>query len=275
VSVFVQGVRILSLLAVICAGDYATANPNQPLRMLDALRDNGRLDQPVSGDDEWGGGHTRSEVGLFGASPAPQRQHARLPREPFGLQSTFLLPSEASEMSAKWIEVQSRIGAEAKVLAACRSGSGACSLAARRFLSIVELGRGRQGRARFGEINRAINLSIRPVSDWVQYGVADYWSAPLATFSAGAGDCEDYAIAKYVALSESGVALSDLRLVIVHDMKRHNTHAVVAVRHDRQWLILDNRTLIMVSADQARHYSPMLVLDQHGVTTPGVVGLRR
>jgi hypothetical protein len=39
-------------------------------------------------------------------------------------------------------------------------------------------------------------------------------------------------------------------------------------------LILDNRTLVMVSADHARHYSPMLVLDQHGVRTPGMVGFR-
>ena len=59
--------------------------------------------------------------------------------------------------------------------------------------------RQRAGRARLGEINRAVNLSIRATSDLSQYGVADFWSAPLATIEKGAGECEDYAILKYLA----------------------------------------------------------------------------
>jgi predicted transglutaminase-like cysteine proteinase len=127
-------------------------------------------------------------------------------------------------------------------------------------LDIIRLGQQRQGRARLGEINRAVNLSIRPMSDWDQYGVADFWSAPLATLGTGAGDCEDYAIVKYVALRESGIIPHDLRLVIVHDFKQKTDHAVVAVRHEEQWLLLDNRTLIMVNAADARHYYPLFVL---------------
>ena len=33
----------------------------------------------------------------------------------------------------------------------------------------------------------------------------------------GTGDCEDYAVARYVALREAGVTDDDLRLMIVHD----------------------------------------------------------
>jgi hypothetical protein len=40
--------------------------------------------------------------------------------------------------------------------------------------------------------------------------------------------------------------LGRVRLVIVRDLKTLRVHAVTAVRHDHQWLILDNRTLIMV-----------------------------
>ena len=47
-------------------------------------------------------------------------------------------------------------------------------------------------------------MAIRYVSDYAQHGEADRWSAPLATFATGKGDCEDYAIAKYVALREAG-----------------------------------------------------------------------
>jgi predicted transglutaminase-like cysteine proteinase len=150
---------------------------------------------------------------------------------------------------------------EYETLTACRSDGKGCPQGAREFLNIVELGRQRQGRARLGAVNRAVNLSMRPVSDWVQYGVEDFWSAPFATIARGAGDCEDYAILKYVALREPGIVPDDLRLVIVSDVKRSSIHAVVAARLDDEWLILDNRTLIMVNAIEARPYQPLFVLD--------------
>ena len=51
-------------------------------------------------------------------------------------------------------------------------------------------------------------------------------------FASNAGDCEDYAIAKYVALQEIGIAAADLRLVVVHDEATKQDHAVAAVRYD-------------------------------------------
>jgi predicted transglutaminase-like cysteine proteinase len=138
-----------------------------------------------------------------------QQRTIKLSKPP-GLQATG---DPAAEISAKWADLQSRIQSEEATLAACRAGSIDCPAAARRLLHIVELGRQRQGLARLGEINRAVNLSIRPVSDWVQYGVADFWAAPLDTLSSGAGDCKDYAIVKYVALREAGIAPDDLRII--------------------------------------------------------------
>jgi predicted transglutaminase-like cysteine proteinase len=171
-----------------------------------------------------------------------------------------------SESSAKWADLQSRILTDKATLAACRSGDRPCPTAARRFLSIVENGRQRQGRALLGEINRAINLSIRPMSDLAQYGVEDYWASPLESLGSGAGDCEDYAIAKYVALEESGIAPTDLQLEIVRDVEHQATHAVVEVRYKDKWLILDNRTLLIMNTEQT-HYYPLLVLDHQGVRT--------
>jgi predicted transglutaminase-like cysteine proteinase len=171
-----------------------------------------------------------------------------------------------SESSAKWVNLQSRILAEKETLAACRSGDRYCPAAARRFLSIVDNGRRRQGRARLGEINRAVNLSIRPISDLAQYGVEDYWAAPLESLGSGAGDCEDYAIAKYVALEEAGIAPADLQLEIVRDLEHQATHAVVTVHYNEEWLVLDNRTLLMLNAEDT-HYYPLLTLDHQGVRT--------
>jgi predicted transglutaminase-like cysteine proteinase len=45
-----------------------------------------------------------------------------------------------------------------------------------------------------------VDLAIAPVSDEVQWGVPDHWSAPFETLQSGRGDCEDYAIVKYLAL---------------------------------------------------------------------------
>ena len=103
------------------------------------------------------------------------------------------------------------------------------------------------------------------MSDWAQYGVADYWATPLETLSNGAGDCEDYAIVKYVALRESGITPEDLRLLIVRNIRRQTDHAVVAARYKEKWLILDNQTLVMVNADLVQYYYPLFVLDQRGV----------
>jgi len=178
-------------------------------------------------------------------------------------------PSQAltRDISAKWRDVLGRIDSEEETLAACRASLDACSPAARRLLQIVELGRQGAGRARLGEINRAVNLSIRATSDWTQYGVDDFWSAPLATLEKGAGDCEDYAILKYLALREAGISPDDLRLLIVSYPRRRTIHAVLAVHFDEEWLLLDNVTMVMVNSAEATQYLPLIALDYHAMTT--------
>ena len=55
------------------------------------------------------------------------------------------------------------------------------------------------------------------MSDQALYGEIDFWASPLATLGRGAGDCEDYAIAKFVALRLAGMSADDLRIVIMRD----------------------------------------------------------
>ena len=82
---------------------------------------------------------------------------------------------------------------------------------------------------------------------------------------AAAGDCEDYAIAKFVALRLAGIAPDDLRIVIMHDTIHGEHHAVAAARLDGRWLMLDNRRMAMVEDSDVRNYRPTFVIDQHGV----------
>jgi predicted transglutaminase-like cysteine proteinase len=212
------------------------------------------------------------QLGLLTPNLITPRKDALPSAEPFDRPA---MTTSLGEMPAKWADLQSRILADERTLAACGSVNSPCPKAARRFLSIVELGRKHQGRARLGWINRAVNLSIRPMSDWTQYGYADFWASPLQTLSSAAGDCEDYAIVKYVALRHLGIARDDLRLLIVRDNLRQAEHAIVGVHYEGEWLILDNRTMAMLTAEQSRYYFPLFVMDYQGVRAFSTVAARR
>jgi predicted transglutaminase-like cysteine proteinase len=182
--------------------------------------------------------------------------------EPFALSASRIY---WGGIVAKWLGVLQRLQDEQVQLALCDGDRERCaSEAALQFLAIVDSGRQRDGRGRLGEINRAVNLAIRPMSDLAQFGEVDVWSSPLVTFYHGAGDCEDYAIAKYVALRMAGIAPEDLRLVVMVDV-RGEGHAVAAARLDGHWLILDNRRMAMVEDVSVRNYRPLFVIDQSGV----------
>jgi predicted transglutaminase-like cysteine proteinase len=199
-------------------------------------------------------------------SPGPATL-LRQSTEPFGLATNLLA---GGGLHDKWRGVQRQLADELAQLAACESDRAGCaSPEALRFLAIVDAGRARDGRARFGEINRAINLAIRPGSDLATYGEPDVWSTPLATFARGSGDCEDYAIAKFVALAKAGVAPDDLRIVVMHDLLGGEDHAVVAARLDGHWLMLDNRRMAMIEDTDIRSFRPTFVIDQNGVNRYG------
>ncbi len=183
--------------------------------------------------------------------------------EPFGV---FAFRLAGGGLREKWLGVQRKLDEERVQLALCDGDRERCvSPAALRFLAIVDHARAREGRARLGEINRAINLAIHPMSDLAQYGEIDVWSSPLVTFANGAGDCEDYAIAKFVALRQAGISPEDLRIVIMRDTIRGEDHAVAAARLDGRWLTLDNRRMAMVEDADVRNYRPLFVIDQYGV----------
>jgi len=182
--------------------------------------------------------------------------------EPFGLATS---PVYGGGLRIKWDGVAHKLDDEQVQLALCDGDRERCaSDAALKLLTIVDAGRQRDGRARIGEINRAINLSIRAMDDFVQYGEADVWSSPLVTFAHGAGDCEDYAIAKYVALRMAGIAREDLRIVVLVDV-RGEGHAVAAARLDGRWLILDNRRMAMIEDINFLNYRPLFVINDAGV----------
>jgi predicted transglutaminase-like cysteine proteinase len=190
-------------------------------------------------------------------------ERATEPAEPFGLFATRI---DWGGIVTKWLAVLQRLDDERVQLALCDGDREHCaSDAALKFLAIVDSARQREGRARLGEINRAVNLAIHPMSDLAQFGEVDVWSSPLITFYRGAGDCEDYAIAKFVGLRMAGIPAEDLRIVVMADLMRGEGHAVAVVRFGGHWLILDNRRMAIMEDVSVRNYRPLFVIDQSGV----------
>ncbi len=180
-----------------------------------------------------------------------------------------------SAIAVKWRAIQSQMNDDAAQLAACRADTEACSTEDKRFDTIIDAARMREGMARIGEINRTVNLTIRPMSDMRRFGMRDHWSTPLETLQAGVGDCEDYAILKYLALREAGFAEDDLQFLIVRDSMLQADHAVVAVRHEGHWIVLDNRTLVLADLQSTLQFKRYRVLVQLGreIDAPDYAGL--
>jgi len=65
------------------------------------------------------------------------------------------------------------------------------------------------------DVNQFFNQRYQFVDDVDLWKQADYWATPLESMARGAGDCEDFTIAKYFTLRELGVAPQKLRLTYV------------------------------------------------------------
>jgi predicted transglutaminase-like cysteine proteinase len=102
------------------------------------------------------------------------------------------------------------------------------------------------------------------VNTWVNWHVRyqedagpDEWAGALSTLERGAGDCEDFAMTKMALLSALGVPADDMFLVVLRD-RRNSDHAVLAVRRNGRFYILDNRTDRLQAADEIADYTPVV-----------------
>ena len=87
---------------------------------------------------------------------------------------------------------------------------------------------------------------VRYISDIKHWRVIDYWATPFEFVGTGAGDCEDYAIAKYFALIRLGIPERKLRISYVKLLKRgtkfEQAHMILSYYHkaNSTAIILDN-----------------------------------
>ncbi len=111
------------------------------------------------------------------------------------------------------------------------------------------------------EINVYMNKAPY-ITDMINWGVPDYW-ATLRQFFRKDGDCEDYAIAKYLSLKELGMDADNMRIVVVQDTNLDIPHAVLVVSLDGDRLVLDNQISYVVKEKAVLHYRPLYSINEN------------
>ena len=102
-------------------------------------------------------------------------------------------------------------------------------------------------------VNRWVNWHVRYEND----ARGDQWAGAVETLSRGYGDCEDFALAKMALLEQLGLPADDMFLVLLRD-HRQDDHAVLAVRNEGSFFVLDNRTDAVLPAERIDDYVPIV-----------------
>lgn len=134
----------------------------------------------------------------------------------------------------------------------------------------ANLGKWRNDVKAFGQLNgldllKRVNTSanglIEHRDDDVVYGEEDYWATPAESLM-GYGDCEDFAILKYVTLRELGFTHDQLRIVIVWHSTRQIGHAVLTVKLNDRIYVLDSLSAGVKVHSEVSHYEPVYSLNR-------------
>ncbi|MFZ4550945.1 MAG: transglutaminase-like cysteine peptidase [Aquabacterium sp.] len=118
-------------------------------------------------------------------------------------------------------------------------------------------------------VNTFFNRQILYRDDREIWQVPDYWASPLETLQKGAGDCEDFAIAKYFSLLAAGVPGVKMRLVYVRAQLGGGVvaHMVLAyyAEPNAEPLILDNLITDIRPASRRPDLTPVFSFNAEGL----------
>lgn len=124
--------------------------------------------------------------------------------------------------------------------------------------ALIRAQRAKPEASRLEAVNRFFNQQLF-IDDPVLWQRQDFWASPLEFIGAGAGDCEDFAIAKYFTLLELGVSEEKLRITYVKALKLNQFHMVLAYypQPEAEPLILDNLIGELRKAGRRRDLLPI------------------
>lgn len=123
-------------------------------------------------------------------------------------------------------------------------------------------------------VNAFFNRSLTFIDDLHVWHQDDYWATPVESLVKGAGDCEDYAIAKYLTLRELGVPSAKLRITYVKALQLNQAHMVLTwyATPTSDPLVLDNLISEIRPASQRRDLLPVYAFNAEGLWLPAPGG---
>ena len=126
-------------------------------------------------------------------------------------------------------------------------------------------------------VNDFFNRQLRFTDDLGLWHQVDYWATPVEALLKGAGDCEDFAIAKYVSLRHLGVPAQKLRITYVKALRLNQAHMVLTwyASPDAEPLVLDNLIPQIRPASQRQDLLPVYAFNAEGLWLPGPGGGKR
>ncbi|HRH29216.1 MAG TPA: transglutaminase-like cysteine peptidase [Aquabacterium sp.] len=123
--------------------------------------------------------------------------------------------------------------------------------------------------AKLKAVNSFFNRHVQYAEDRDVWGQVDHWTTPLELLGRGAGDCEDFAIAKYFSLIAMGMAPAKMRMVYVRAQNGGvvQAHMVLAYypEPDAEPLILDNLITDMRPASRRPDLAPVFSFNAEGL----------
>lgn len=128
----------------------------------------------------------------------------------------------------------------------------------RYWFALIEQGKSASDPERLRLANNFFTAA-RFTTDMEVWQQQDYWATPIEFLIRDAGDCEEFAIAKYFTLTRMGIADSALRVTYVKALSLDQPHMVLAWYEtpDADPLVLDNIEPRILPASQRPDLIPV------------------
>ncbi|WP_426144040.1 cysteine protease LapG [Pseudomonas sp. DWP3-1-2] len=126
-------------------------------------------------------------------------------------------------------------------------------------------------------VNGFFNRHLRYREDDELWQQPDYWATPVESLIKGAGDCEDYAIAKYFSLRRLGIPSEKLLITYVKALSLNRAHMVLTYYASpaAEPLVLDSLMDDIEPASRRTDLLPVYAFNGEGVWLTAASGNKR
>ena len=184
----------------------------------------------------------------FANLPSGQTDSRGLHVKPAGPVSAAAFPKWTGAMQRGW--AHDGEACNAKMGRDCKIG---------RWHGFLKKIKGLDPKRQIRQVNSYVNATTYREDKRV-WGKGDYWAAPGEFFARG-GDCEDFAIAKYLSLKSLGFDPAKMRILVLKDPVR-GLHAVLLVEHGGETLVLDNLSQRVKTWNEVPSYKPLYSINE-------------